>query len=260
MSGDYSAFAVLGLRPGAGRAEVDDAYRRLIKRYHPDRSDGDPGRAAEINRAYTQLTRKVPAPQPPRRKVPVPVSAPPSRRSSGPAWTVAGLLATGTAVFLTVDSPKPGARHTAFPVALSWPEPARQAGSGGVILADFDEPLNTGIIDRSVADALRLYQSGDSRATLAFSRACHNSLRASPSLAWFDSCTAFDEAIAILESDNTLAESGPFSSSAVVARHMAAARILARDMLVADSRVQEIRSRVEFELLPQLEEEASARP
>ncbi|MFP5328644.1 MAG: J domain-containing protein [Alphaproteobacteria bacterium] len=259
MRGEDS-YAALGLRPGASRAEIDDAYRRLIKRYHPDRSDGDPGRAAEINRAHTQLTRKLSAPQPPRRKVPVRGSRPPSRRSSRPAWALAGLLAAGIAVLLTVDSPRPGARPTAFPVGLSWPAPALQAGSSGVILADFDEPLNTRIIDRSVADALRLYQSGDRGATVAFSRACHNSLRTSPSLAWFDSCTAFDEAIAILESDNTLAESGPFSSSAVVARHMAAARILARDTLVADSRVQDIRSRVEFELLPQLQDEAAVRP
>ena len=33
-------YAVLGLRPGAGRAEVDETYRRLIKRYHPDRMGG----------------------------------------------------------------------------------------------------------------------------------------------------------------------------------------------------------------------------
>lgn len=257
MRGDES-YAALGLRPGASRAEIDDAYRRLIKRYHPDRTDGDGGRAADINRAYTQLTREVPAPQPPRRKVPVPVHAPPSRQGRHAGWAIAGLLAAGGAAIMAADSPRSGSGYPAFPAALSWPEPARQAGSAGTIpLEDFDEPLNTVLIDRSVADALRFYRSGDSAATLAFSRSCHASLRASPSLAWFDSCAAFDEAIAILESDNALAESGPFSASAVVARHMASARILARDMLTADSRIHEIRSRVEFELLPRLEQVAA---
>jgi molecular chaperone DnaJ len=55
-------YAVLGLRPDAGRAEVDEAYRRLIKLYHPDRMGGDGSRAAEINRAYTMLRQTLPAP------------------------------------------------------------------------------------------------------------------------------------------------------------------------------------------------------
>jgi len=254
MRGDES-YAALGLRPGASRAEIDDAYRRLIKRYHPDRTDGDASRAADINRAHTQLTREVPVPQPWRRKVPVPVPVAQRRSAQNTLWAVAGLLAAGGAALMATDSPGSG------PAALSWPEPARQAGSGEAIaLVDFDEPLHGSLIDRSVADALRFYRSGDSAATLAFSRSCHNRLRASPSLAWFDSCAAFDEAIAILESDNSLAESGPFSASAVVARHMASARILARDMLAADSRVHEIRSRVEFELLPRIDEAAGAEP
>lgn len=254
-------YAALGLRPGASRAEIDDAYRRLIKRYHPDRTDGDCDRAAEINRAYTQLTRNVPAPQPPRRRVPVPVPAPAPRSSRTAAWAIAGLLAAAGAAFMAAESPRNGQGHSAFPAALSWPKPARPAGSAGAtLLADFDEPLNAALIDRSIADAIRFYRSGDLEATVAFSRSCHNQLRANPSLAWFDSCAAFDEAIAILESDNSLAESGPFSASAVVARHMASARILARDMLAADSRVHEIRTRVEFELLPRIDEAAAARP
>jgi curved DNA-binding protein CbpA len=51
MTAERSAYAILGLRPGAGRAEVNDAYRRLMKRHHPDRPGGDSNRAAEINRA-----------------------------------------------------------------------------------------------------------------------------------------------------------------------------------------------------------------
>jgi DnaJ-like protein len=51
-------FAVLGVRPGASADEVAAAYRRLAKRWHPDRIGGerDAGRRmAEINAAYDLL-------------------------------------------------------------------------------------------------------------------------------------------------------------------------------------------------------------
>jgi hypothetical protein len=55
-------YAVLGIGPDASPAEVAAAYRRLAKRFHPDRA-GDRGarRMAEINAAYDQL-RDVHAP------------------------------------------------------------------------------------------------------------------------------------------------------------------------------------------------------
>lgn len=55
MSAD--PFTVLGVRPDASPEEVAIAYRRLAKRWHPDRS-GDRravGRMAEINAAYDLL-------------------------------------------------------------------------------------------------------------------------------------------------------------------------------------------------------------
>src|SRR4051794_16630219 len=58
-------YAVLGLGPDASPREVAAAYRRLAKRFHPDRA-GDRGarRMAEINAAYDQL-RDVHAPSEP---------------------------------------------------------------------------------------------------------------------------------------------------------------------------------------------------
>ena len=53
--GDRSAFELLGLEPGAGREAIEQAYRQLIKLYHPDREGGDPLRAAEITGAYREL-------------------------------------------------------------------------------------------------------------------------------------------------------------------------------------------------------------
>src|SRR3954471_20537153 len=57
-------WAALGLEPNASSAEVTAAYRRLAKRFHPDRA-GDRGaqRMAEINAAYDQLRDGVREPQ-----------------------------------------------------------------------------------------------------------------------------------------------------------------------------------------------------
>ena len=57
-------WAALGLEPDASAAEVTAAYRRLAKRFHPDRA-GDRGaqRMAEINAAYDQLRDGVREPQ-----------------------------------------------------------------------------------------------------------------------------------------------------------------------------------------------------
>src|SRR3954447_10804636 len=55
MGPEASAYAALGLEPGADASAVERAYKRLIKQYHPDREGGDGTRAAEINRAYRQL-------------------------------------------------------------------------------------------------------------------------------------------------------------------------------------------------------------
>ena len=57
MGPDPSVYAVLGLRPDASAADVERAYKRLIKAHHPDREGGDAVRASEINRAYQQLRR-----------------------------------------------------------------------------------------------------------------------------------------------------------------------------------------------------------
>ena len=58
-------YAVLGIGPDASASEVASAYRRLAKRFHPDRA-GERGarRMAEINAAYDQL-RDVQAPSEP---------------------------------------------------------------------------------------------------------------------------------------------------------------------------------------------------
>lgn len=53
---DRDPFATLGVQPGASPDEVAAAYRRLAKRWHPDRAGREAAdRMAEINAAYDLL-------------------------------------------------------------------------------------------------------------------------------------------------------------------------------------------------------------
>ncbi len=68
---DADPYAVLGVGPGASEEEVHDAYRRLVKRHHPDRNGGsaESGRIfREVQAAYDELRSR------PRRAPPPPVS------------------------------------------------------------------------------------------------------------------------------------------------------------------------------------------
>jgi curved DNA-binding protein len=54
----FDPYATLGLRPGADATQVREAYRRLARRHHPDRS-GDPRatqRMQALNHAWAILS------------------------------------------------------------------------------------------------------------------------------------------------------------------------------------------------------------
>ena len=57
-SDDREALAILGLGAGAGRPEIEAAYRRLMRRAHPDRG-GTTGLAAQLNAARDRLLRSL---------------------------------------------------------------------------------------------------------------------------------------------------------------------------------------------------------
>src|SRR3954452_23135765 len=88
MAGRASAFAALGLDPGADAAAIEQAYKRLIKQHHPDREGGDSTRAAEINRAYRELRGGRAASDPLEFNL---QDGPPRR----PKWPLAALIAGG---------------------------------------------------------------------------------------------------------------------------------------------------------------------
>jgi len=58
------ALAVLGISPGATADEARSAYRRLIRRSHPDRSGGDPAathQTARLTQAYAVIRSAIEA-------------------------------------------------------------------------------------------------------------------------------------------------------------------------------------------------------
>ena len=263
MIGEETAYAALGLRRGASRSEIEEAYRRLIKRYHPDMAGGDAARAAEINRAYTQLRRSGAAPAVrvrPRPPAPIPRTTRPKGRRFGLLVVALGAIA-GTVGLASERAERLPVRATDA-IPLRW---VQSVDAGGIDdrrdrLSSFDEPLHDEVIDRAIRDAVRLNSEGDVGSAVEFSRDCNNKLRDDPSLAWFDSCAAFDEAMVALTANRPLSESGRFGAAAVVSRQIGAARMVSDDVLAADGRLQRIRSRVELSLLPRIDDVALTVP
>jgi hypothetical protein len=240
---------------------VDEAYRRLIKQHHPDRAGGDPERAADVNRAYTLLRRQQLAAGPQSRPVPVvvhPRGRPRSRWSDRLfAAVVLGIVVAGGAALQYGI----GGNVFAHPLKVRWP--AADTGAQPTAanpLINFDQPLNLPVVDSAIAQAMGFHSAKDLASAEVYSRDCQANLRREPNLVRFDACAAFDEATITLSSDAELANSATFNQSAVIAREVGAARALTDDIFVADSRLNQIRSRVELKLLPLVDSAAGQRP
>jgi hypothetical protein len=106
---------VLGLAPGASKQELDDAYRDLVKVWHPDRFQNDPTlrlkaqeKLRDLNAAYEGLRRSG---IPPREPAPAPAppawnKATPETRSArwGLVWGFGAVLVATAAVVAIVLS------------------------------------------------------------------------------------------------------------------------------------------------------------
>jgi hypothetical protein len=244
MRGEASAYAALGLKPGADSATIDAAYRKLIKLYHPDRSGGDAERAAEINRAYRELRGR-----------PAPVDAfnfgdDDRDERSSPAWVRAVVvLMIALAAFLFATGP--GGAWMRDWAARSAPARPLAPGASGKRTADpMTAPLDHVAVDKAIADAVRINRSGDGAALLSESRACHRALRDTPAVRQLDRCAAFDDAIVELQDRAPGWDGGPFSQPAVARRQWAAASALSNDYLAVDGRLDRIRLHVELALAP----------
>jgi hypothetical protein len=239
MAADASAYATLGLDAGADAAAVEQAYKRLIKRYHPDRAGGDAKRAAEINRAYRELRGQSARDALEFNDLDVLASDP------GFRWVgIALALAGGIAILLLVTGPI--ARLGGDP-RLPLGEVAAEAAASDAM----DQPLASAGIDSAVGEAVRLNRTSDEMALASASRDCHHQLRLRPSLASLDRCAAFDDAVVVLQDRDPLRDQGPFSEIAVTGRQWSGAQALSDDNLAIDGRLDRIRLRVELALAPE---------
>jgi hypothetical protein len=245
MAGDASAYAALGLDPGADSAAIEQAYKRLIKRHHPDRDGGDPGKAAEINRAYRDLraTRNL--------KDPLELNdelAGPRRESY--AWLVLALLLAMAILALLLSEGRLGS----LPESLAPPALPKFVGGHGKPPAAKGDPMDRALhvrsIDASVQDALQLARTGDEMALAKRSGDCHRALRSAPSLDQLDRCAAFDDAVVELQDRDPLRDQGPFSEIAVTGRVWSGATALSDDSVAIDGRLDRIRLQVELALAP----------
>lgn len=264
MGIEASAYAILGLRPGADRAAIDEAYRRLIKQHHPDRSGGDASRAAEINRAYFELrgNRSPTAPRHAaadgdigeaiyaRRAARSPVHKPVRRRRR--LWPLAAALVLALLVVQREAVVEAGL-DLQDQVTGGW-----RAETGGAVApvraASAAEPIDGDLSGQAIGAAIerarRLARAAAADEPVQASRECHREMRTNPAIEQLDRCAAFDYAVSLLEDRDPVSDQGPFGATAVTARQMAAASLLSNDFLAIEGRLDRIRARVEMALAP----------
>ncbi len=254
MGGNGSAYAALGLEPGAEWTAIERAYRRLIKQHHPDREGGDAGRASEINRAYRDLRTRF------AERDALEFNDVPAKGAGGQGARRGPLAAGGLAVLaLLLAASMFGDGSRKVPIS-----PFTGHGAGARVSAPdpIEQPLHLGLIDSAVSQALRMSRSSDEMAMAAASRDCHHLLRTSPGVAQLDRCAAFDLAVVLLEDRDPLRDAGPFSELSVTGRLWSGASPLSSDSLAIDGRLNRIRLAVELRLAAarQPVAETSAKP
>jgi hypothetical protein len=244
MAHDGSAYAALGLQPGADATAIERAYKSLIKQHHPDREGGDSARAAEINRAYRELRAELG----PKDALIFNEIEPPE--ASGGWVRVAIVLLLALAILLASTGPL-GAfmRQLAQPVAprLVGGDAAAAAPTGADAM---NQPLHLAAVKSAVHQAVAMVGKRDDLALLSASRDCHRRLRIEPSVIQLDRCAAFDDAMVQLQDRDPMWDDGPFSQIAVTGRQWSAASTLSNDYLAIDSRLDRIRIQVELALAP----------
>jgi hypothetical protein len=256
MAADVTSYTVLGLKPGADRDAIEKAYRRLIKRYHPDREGGDGERAAEINRAYFELRGR--RPQDIERDGPSGIDeaiyrrrahrnrVPLARRRKLP-WRRLLLVAVLAMLWVWRDQVRSFGDELGVELSNAI-EPATGYRAGAALPEGPDaleSALDSKAITESIDDVRRLLASGRTDAVADMSRACHRQMRLAPTARQLDRCAAVDfMAVAIVRNDPLL-DDGPFSASAVTAREMSAARLLSDDYLLIEARFDQVRARVD---------------
>jgi hypothetical protein len=141
-------FAVLGVQPGASRDEVQAAYRRAAKRWHPDR-DASPAaarRMAEVNAAWEAL-REEAAPA----AATAPAAAGRAARPRPGSWLPAAMRRALGAELLSVLEPQE---------AVAFAVPASTWASPQALLAVTDRRL-LWLLDDAVSHRVRSLRFAD---------------------------------------------------------------------------------------------------
>jgi hypothetical protein len=241
MRSEASPYSILGLDPGADAVDVERAYKRLIKLHHPDRDGGDPGRAAEINRAYRELKGPYP---------PHDVTLDPHRHpgSVEGRWfrIVLIIIAGAGAVAIATGPLKSSLQALRTSVAPTKSHLAQAAPQSDIM----NQPVHRDLVAAAIRDARRIVALRDDQALLNASGECHDRFRSTVSLEWFDRCAAFDDAVVDLQDRDPMWDQGPFSEMSVTGRQWSAASALSKDSLAIDSRLDRIRLQVELALAP----------
>lgn len=252
MAARVSALSILGLEPGADAAAIEQAYKRLIKQHHPDREGGDSTRAAEINRAYRELRGGRAA------NDPLQFNDSLAGGRSRARWRIVllAVLVAAAGGFVLGTGPvgtlRPWSAGTRLPVHRAAAAPIAPDPIAGVLhIAD---------IDAAVSDAVRLSRTKDEVALANVSRDCEHRFHDNPGTRMLDRCAAFDDAVVGLEDRDPLRDGGPFAPLAVTGRQWSSASALSDDSLAIDSRLDQIRLRVELALAPQVAPVAPAGP
>jgi hypothetical protein len=248
MAGRVSAFAILGLAPGADAAAIEATYKKLIKLHHPDREGGDGMRAAEIIRAYREL-----------RGGPLAVADPLEFNEDfrlgrkGRRWPLFALLvALAIGALVMLHGPVAPLVRKVLPAASSG-LPLGHVRATAEAGDTMDQPLHAATIDGAVDDALRLTRTSDEIALASASRDCRRQFREKPTMAQLDRCAAFDDAVVQLQDRDPLRDRGPFAQLAVTGRQWSAGSSLSDDYLAIDGRLDRIRLRVELAIAAALE-------
>jgi hypothetical protein len=242
MVGRASAFAVLGLQPGADAASIEQAYKRLIKQHHPDRQGGDATRAAEITQAYRELRGGKAAFNP------LEFNEDFRRGRKRPRWPLAALVAGGAmAVLMFVMGPSVPMTTSIWAAKERLPD---RHSASAAILEPMHENLHVRAIDAATRQAAQMFHTKDEMALASTSQDCHRRFREHPATKLLDRCAAFDDAVAELEDRDPLRDNGPFAALAVTRRQWSAASALSDDDLAIDDRLDQIRLRVELALAP----------
>jgi hypothetical protein len=248
MAADASAYAVLGLDEDADWPAVERAYKLLIKTHHPDRAGGDPGRAAEINRAYRELRHARSRPDATDDEWLSDDGFPAPARSY--RWLAAAGGVVALALLLLILFVPIGGLIDDFRTRALLRGGAAQAGAGEAGAEPMAQPLDGAAIATAVASASRLGPGIDEAVAAQESRACHARLHVQPSLAQLDRCAAFDDAIVELQDRDPLGDDGPFGQVAVTGRLMSGAGLLSDDFVAIDGRLDRIRRAVRQALAP----------